>query len=157
MTIAEEMKLKQALTNVRHEALLGLLRTSLIITKLGEKFFSTFKITVSQYNILAILRDYEEGLSQSELSDRQLVNRSNITGLVDRLERRGLVKRYRHPTDRRTYQVRLTDAGRALVAEAEPRYEQRVDEIMASLTKKEAATLVVLLQKVRDALADELD
>ena len=155
MTIAQELKLKQELSSPRHEALLGLLRTAQIVTKIGERFFGEFGITMSQYNILIILRDYPEGLSQSALSERQLVNRSNITGLVDRMEKAGLVERQPHPTDRRSYLVRLTGAGDALVERVEPYYIDEVERVMGSLEEQEARSLARMLEAVRSAVREE--
>ena len=155
MTIAQEMKLKEELSSVREEALLGLLRTAGVVLKLGERFFAPFGITIPQYNILVILRDQEAGLSQVEISERQLVDRSNMTGLIDRLEKRGLVKRTDHPRDRRTYLVKLTPKGRDLVARAREPYHQEVERLMGCLTSAEARAMAAGLEKLRSTLGPQ--
>ena len=86
MKLHQELKLRQPLVSDNHEALLNLVRTSSMLLKLSDRFFSQFGLTDSQFNILMILNDYNsDGLSQQELSNHLIVTKSNMVGLVDRL------------------------------------------------------------------------
>src|SRR6267154_357244 len=79
----------------------------------SQRLFRPLGATGAQYNVLNILVSHPEGLSQRELGDLLVVDRSNVTGLLDRLEKSGLVRRDDHPGDRRVYRVSITPAGRA--------------------------------------------
>src|SRR5512138_2210829 len=68
--------------------------------------FDEYDLTPQQFGLLGFLWQ-EDGLSQAELSARSQIDRTTIGGLIDRLEKEGLVKRYSHPNDRRAYQVCL--------------------------------------------------
>jgi len=70
------------------------------------------ELSVPQCDVLTTLTE-REGVSQQELAQRLYVTKGNISGLLDRLERLGLVERRATPGDRRQYAIALTDAGRA--------------------------------------------
>src|SRR3981081_1362604 len=117
MKLQHELRLRQPLASINHEALLGLVRTSSLMQKLSDRFFSQFGLTDVQFNILMILKEHrKEGLSQQELSEHLIVTKSNVVGLIDRLERSGYVKREAHPSDRRFNQIVLTRKGDQLEA-----------------------------------------
>src|SRR5579863_10596828 len=69
-------------------------------------------VSVPQCDVLTTLTE-REGISQQELAQRLYVTKGNISGLLDRLERLGLVERRATPGDRRQYAIALTEAGRA--------------------------------------------
>ena len=120
MKLQQEFKLKQPLASVNHEALLSLVRTSALMQKLSDRFFSQFGLTDVQFNILMILKEHgDDGLSQQELSEHLIVTKSNVVGLVDRLERSAYVRRGSHPSDRRFNQIMLTPTGAKLESKVE--------------------------------------
>src|SRR4051812_10321241 len=92
----------------RYQALLQLLRTAETLWNSSRLFFERWDLGPSQFNLLNLLIDCPEGLSQTELSRQLITHRSNVTGLVDRLEARGLVRRKASADDRRAYRVVLT-------------------------------------------------
>jgi DNA-binding MarR family transcriptional regulator len=92
----------------------------------------------------------EAGLSQQALADRLGVVPSRVVGLVDGLERRGLVERRRSATDRRSYELRLTGPGRDLMARLREVATAHEREVTAALDADERAQLVALLRKVAD-------
>ena len=102
----------------------------------SARLFRPFGLTGAQYNVLNILSDVPEGLSQRQLGDLLVVDRSNVTGLLDRLEKAGWVQRKDHPEDRRVYRVSLTPAGRALWDKVHPLYLQVANQLTAGLTAK---------------------
>lgn len=150
MKLEKEMKLKQPLASVNHEALLSLVRTSTLMQKLSNRFFSKFDLTDVQFNILMILKDHgEEGLSQQELSEQLVVGKSNVVGLVDRLEKAGYVRRTSHPSDRRFNQIVLAPKGAKLERRVEQTYFQEVDRMMNVLTGSEKRVLIHAMEKIR--------
>src|SRR5205814_2284054 len=93
-----------------------LIRTLGLLERVQQTFFARFGISGSQWGVLRHLHRAEQeglaGLRLTDLSDRLLVRPPSVTGVVDRLERAGLVVREGSPTDQRAKQVALTNAGR---------------------------------------------
>jgi len=126
-----------------------------LLAKAYQRGFAIFKehlteynITPPQFSLMAFLWK-KDGLSQAELSEKSQIDRTTMVGLVDRLEKEGLVKRMPHPEDRRAYRVCLTKNGRSL---EEPlcRIAGRVTETFTSgLSANEVETLRVILDKIR--------
>ena len=102
----------------------------------SQRLFRPHALTGAQYNVLNILAHEPAGISQRELGDRLVVDRSNVTGLLDRLEKNGWVRRDDHPGDRRVYRVSLTPAGRALWQKITPLYLDVVAQITRELPAK---------------------
>lgn len=74
---------------LRYQALLQLLRTADCLWNASRVFFARWELSPSQFNVLNLLSDQPDGLSQIKLGCLLITHRSNVTGLVDRLERRG--------------------------------------------------------------------
>lgn len=100
-----------------------------------------------QFGLLNLLIE-EDGLSQHQLAGPLKVHRNVMVGLVDELERRGLVERRRHPTDRRAHAVHVLPAGRSLHAEAEALVNGFETQLLGGLEPDEAQTFVALLKRV---------
>src|SRR5271157_5418246 len=103
-------------------ALVQLLRAADTLWDASRAFFARWHLSPSQFNVLNLLEGNPSGLSQTELGRQLIMHRSNVTGLVDRLEKRRLVKRQDAADDRRAYRVVLTPDGGRLLAEVLPRY-----------------------------------
>jgi len=132
----------------RYQALIELLRTADTVWDASRVFFGRWDLSPSQFNVLNLLRLNPAGLSQTDLSRQLIMHRSNVTGLVDRLEQRGLVERKDVAADRRAYSVVLTDAGAALLRDILPRYYRGANELWAHVSAKRAAELVGDLRQV---------
>jgi len=81
------------INSLRYNALLQLLRTADSILDASRTFFAPWDLSPSQFNVLNLLYGLPEGVSQTDVGRQLIVHRSNVTGLVDRLEKRGLVRR----------------------------------------------------------------
>lgn len=114
----------------------------------SNRLFRPFGLTGAQYNVLNVLAGRPEGMSQRELSGVLVVDRSNVTGLLDRMEKAGWVKRTDDPADRRVYQVLLTPAGRKLWGKVHTPYLGRVFEVTGGLSAAEVKTGIDLLQRL---------
>ncbi len=155
MALKEELGLKRGFTNTAHEAILNIYFTASIIKKRADAFFVQFGLTDVQFNLMELLRyqsGKEEGLSQSQLSDMMLVNRANITSLVDRMEKAGLVARTAHTNDRRFNIIKLTSKGAKLFAKVEPHYKEQVHKVMVLSSTAEMKRLTKTLEKIRNKL-----
>jgi len=150
MKLERELRLKQPLASTNHEALLSLVRTSSLMQKLSDRFFSRFGLTDVQFNILMILKEHgSAGLSQQELSEHLIVTKSNVVGLIDRLERAGYVRRVAHPSDRRFNQIVLTPKGEKLESKVERSYFKEVDKMMNVLGAAEKKAVIKAMERIR--------
>ncbi|HEX8995852.1 MAG TPA: MarR family transcriptional regulator [Ktedonobacterales bacterium] len=115
--------------------------------RLGEGRMRAWDLSVAQFDVLAQVGAHE-GLTQQELARRLLVTQGNITQLLDKLERRGLIRRC---PDGRINRLVLTDAGRTLRDSVVPGQEQFQAEQFTALTAEEQRTLLRLLGKLQRA------
>jgi DNA-binding MarR family transcriptional regulator len=114
-------------------------------------------LSVIQTRLLGILRDREPTMNQ--LGRHLGLDKSSITGLVDRAQRRGLVTRTVSPTDRRSFQVSITDAGRQLVEQAAAQFAERIERSVAPLPETDRRLLSQLATRIvtEDAHARGVD
>ena len=131
-----------------YRALMELLRTADTLWNASRVFFERWDLSPSQFNVLNLLHLNPDGLSQTDLSRQLIMHRSNLTGLVDRLEKRGLVTRREVAADRRAYSVVLTAAGTRLLGSILPRYYKEAARVWDSLPARRAAELIADLQQV---------
>ena len=131
-----------------YRALMELLRAADTVWNASRMFFERWDLSPSQFNVLNLLHLNPAGLSQTDLSRQLIMHRSNLTGLVDRLEKRGLVARREVAADRRAYSVVLTVAGTRLLGGILPRYYKEAARVWDSLPAKRAAELIADLQQV---------
>lgn len=136
-----------------YEALLQLLRTSESIWNASRVFFGRWDLSPSQFNILNVLRDSPDGVTQIELSRQLIMHRSNVTGMIDRLEQRLLVTRRDNPDDRRAYLVVLTPAAHKLLAEVLPAYHGAAESVFAGFSRKRSQMMTGELAKLEQGVA----
>src|SRR5262245_8919263 len=115
--LQREVKKKHPFTQLEQEASLNLARTADRMQIRFARLFRGHGLTPSQYNILRILRGEGAPLPSLEIAARLVTVVPGITGLIDRLERAGLVERRRCPEDRRVIHVALCDRAAELLAE----------------------------------------
>jgi DNA-binding MarR family transcriptional regulator len=131
-----------ALPGPRYEALVQVLRTADILWNASRAYFARWDLSPSQFNVLKLLADFPQGCAQVELSRQLLMHRSNVTGLVDRLEGRGLVQRRADAEDRRAYLVRITSAGEELLESILPHYYRAAEAVWGDLPLGRAERIV---------------
>ena len=145
----------------RYDALIELLRTAESLWNASRVFFARWDLSPSQFNTLSLLHDVPEGCSQIELSRQLIMHRSNVTGLVDRLEARGLVRRRENPTDRRAFNVAITPAGIKLIRQIQPHYFATAEKIWQQMPLERANQLVAELAGISaragEVIAQESD
>ena len=134
-------------THPGYRVLMELLRTADTVWNASRAFFERWGLSPSQFNVLNLLRLSPAGLSQTDLSRQLIMHRSNLTGLVDRLEQRGLVARREVAGDRRAYSVVLSAAGARLLRGILPQYYEDAAQVWAHLPARRAAALIADLQK----------
>lgn len=154
MSLKEELKLKKSIALPGHEALLNIYYTATAIKKDITESLRKFGLTDVQFNVLILLEHQSDdtgGLSQARLGEMMLVNKANITSLIDRMEKTGYVKRTA-ADDRRYNIIKMTAKGKKLLAKVEPIYSKEVARIMACLNKAEQKKLISNMEKVRNGI-----
>lgn len=133
----------------------NILRTHSSLSPFIDRGLRDLRLTGAQLNTLLVLREAgPAGLPLTEIGQRLVVTKSNVTGLIDRLEREGLVERDNHP-DRRVTLAKLTPRGNALLEAALPRRRQILAELLGGLTAEEKGQLIGLLTKLRRGLREK--
>lgn len=153
--VSKKEVIKKGMT-INREALVSIMKTSNLLVKAAGKFFSNFVITDAQFNILMILKQEPKGINQQELSEKLLVTKSNVVGLIDRMEKSGLVERKKHSTDRRCHTVMLSKLGLEMLAKVEDSYHSEVDRIMSVLDVESKKNLILITKKLETVLMREL-
>jgi DNA-binding MarR family transcriptional regulator len=151
--LARDIKQSKPFFSPPLEVYFNLLRTTDELTRVAIEVLKPFDLTETQYNVLRILRGSgEPGLPCSEIGNRLITHDPDVTRLVDRLERRGLVARARESTDRRVVTVRITPAGLQLLTDcnADQRLAATLSPHFARLSTDDCQTLITLLETLRE-------
>jgi DNA-binding MarR family transcriptional regulator len=107
-----------------------------------------YDLTPPQFALLSFLWQ-QDGLTQAELSEKGQIDRSTIGGLIDRLERNGLLERRQHPQDRRAYRIYLTEQGKEMENTLSACAERSLQRITAGMSEPEVVELRRLLGILR--------
>lgn len=146
---ALQQRLKmRPLDNPVVEGMLNLLVTAAHLTQRAETEYGKFGLTTSTYNVLRILRGSPEGLPRGEIAQRLVDPAPDVTRIIDRLERRGLVRRTRTRTDRRVSLTRITAKGQELVARAEPANAAQHAPLASALSATEWRQLSAFCERI---------
>lgn len=149
-----ELKQKVPFTSREQEAYLSVLRTADALEASVEARLKAFGLTGTQYNTLRILRGAgAEGLPCSEVGERMITRDPDITRLLDRLQRRGLVERTRGKRDRRVVYGKITAAGLKLLHELDEPIERHNREMLRHVGQGKLSQLIDLLELVRSGKA----
>lgn len=110
-------------------------------------------LSLAQYNVLRIVRGAgAEGATCGNVSDNLIRHDPDVTRLVDRLEKRGLIERERDTKDRRVVRARITKAGSALLAELDDPVDELHQRQLGHVGSKRLADLVAVLDEARAKL-----
>jgi len=128
-----------------------------LLERIEQGILAGYGMSHGRFCLLVLLDEAgESGRSPADLAEEAVVTRATITGLVDGLERDGLVQRSANPRDRRALCVRITESGRQRLDEVFPVVLRRVSRVMRTLSESERQTLVELLYRIQQqAKADD--
>jgi DNA-binding MarR family transcriptional regulator len=126
--------------------------TNLLGAEVRQRLKQTADTTLPRFDILAQLERAGGPMSMGDLSRHLMVSNGNVTGLVDRLAREGLVERTPSPSDRRVQMVSLTKDGAAFFATIAGEHRRWIGEMMAGLSDEEMTTLYDLLARLKDSI-----
>lgn len=117
----------------------------------SRELYQRFQITTPQMVCLSVISE-NKGITLSKLADSVSLCASTVTGIVDRLELRGLARRRRGASDRRKITLMITAAGRQLIAAAPPLLQDKFSERLRALPELEQATLALSLERIVDMM-----
>ncbi len=147
--LQNELKKKRPFESPEQEAALNVLRTNDQLQNRFLRLFREYGVTPSQYNILRILRGEGKPMPSLEIGERMIQVVPAMTGLIDRLEKQGLVRRERCLEDRRVIYIVLTEEGEQLLAKLDEPVAELHRALLGHLSKSELAELSRLLEKAR--------
>jgi DNA-binding MarR family transcriptional regulator len=131
----------------------GLAQLSFLVHRMLERRAAEHDLSIIQTRLLGVLRDRRPTIN--ELGSLLGLDKSSVSGLVERAERRGLVARAPSPADGRSVLVSLTEAGRALVNDAAARFGADVSAVLEHLPASDRRTLTGLVSRLLVAQAAE--
>jgi DNA-binding MarR family transcriptional regulator len=133
------------------ESVMNIIRTAdLLFDRIGY-LLRPLGVSSAGGLVLGLLRDHGP-MAPSAIGDRLIVTRATVTGLVDSLERRGLVRRTAHPTDRRSLIVEITPQGLSVLAKARQSVHRQERDWMSSLSETELQKLIAMLHRIQKEL-----
>jgi DNA-binding MarR family transcriptional regulator len=150
--LQREIQQRRPFRSTGQEAFLALLRTADLIRRRVAGVVESQGLTVQQFNVLRILRGAgDEGLPTLVVADRMIEQTPGITRLLDRLEKKALVRRQRCPRDRRQHLCWITPKGLALLDQLNAPVESASEACLAGLNRAEQTRLIRLLETIRSA------
>jgi DNA-binding MarR family transcriptional regulator len=134
---------------LEEDAYVSLLRTADLLSRKVEKVLRVAEVSPTQYNVLRILRGSPQGLRCREIGSRMITRDPDITRLLDRLEKRGLVARGREATDRRIVLTRITPQGLRLLGRLDAPVTETHRSQLGHLGRQRLHSLLNLLETAR--------
>lgn len=147
--IEEELQQSKPFESESERAIVNMYYTSLWLNDQMKSFFKIFDTTPKQYNILRILNGYGEPMTTSLIRERMIERGSDITRIIDRMRKKGLLTQEVNSTDRRLVDIQITELGIELLKQVDSNPVQ-IDSIMSNLSIAECQLLGQLLNKLRN-------
>ena len=150
-TLRTELQQRKPFSSLEQEASLSIARTEAALREPLEELLKGAGVSLTQYNVLRILRGAgPEGLTRNEISDRLINRMPDVTRLLDRMEEAGWVSRVREMEDRRCVATHLTRSGRTLVDSLDVPVQDEHERRLGHLTRTQLRSLIELLALARE-------
>ena len=128
----------------------NLVRTAaLLIAEIERRSREAADLSASAFQTLAILDGADGPLTGRAIAEQLLVTSASMTSLLDTLERRGLIERHRHPTDRRMVQILLTAQARRIVDQVLPAIQATITRALVGVPEPERQQLITSLTTIQ--------
>jgi len=155
VAVGEEIHQFKPFASIEEELLVSLLRTTDLLQEQFEQMIRPFNISMTQYNVLRILRGAEpDGRTCGEIGERMIAREPDVTRLLERMEKAGLIKRTRDSSDRRVVLTRITSCGLKLLEEMEPKL-RKIDGLLKPMGERKIEAMLGLLDEVREHVRHE--
>ena len=142
-------KNKQRVGCAEEAVFLDLLRTTDMLSRGLVQVLKVEDLSSTQYNVLRILRGAREGLACGEIASRMITRDPDVTRLLDRLEKRGLISRCRETEDRRTVRARIAPEGLTVLARLDETVQAAHRQQLGHLGRERRLALTELLRLSR--------
>lgn len=150
--LQEEIAQRRPFDSLEQAAYLSMQRTANLLVQGFTELLRPRGLTATQYNVLRILRGASRPLTCSEVGGRMIAHDPDVTRLLDRLEKQGLVRRERSSEDRRVVVTEITAEGRRLVDDLDQPVARLHEEQLGHMGDRKLRTLVSLLGEAREQL-----
>ena len=153
-TLQAEMRQGRPFASLNQEATVALLRTASVITRAFVRLVEPSGLSWAQYNALRIVRGAgRAGIPTLAIRERMIDEGTTITRLLDKLEAAGLISRERSEPDRRQVMCHVTELGRRLLNQLDPKVDALDEAAVGFLAPGRLETLVRTLDEIRRANA----
>jgi DNA-binding MarR family transcriptional regulator len=139
-------------TEIDQDAYNAIIATSKVIRRVALRLFVEQGITEPQFQALMLLVENGSMLMR-KMSDEMLVTPANVTGIMDRLEEKSLVRRTAGKGDRRATIIEITPEGKALYERVAIKKAEMLQKALATFSKDELMTLNNLLEKFQGKMS----
>ena len=126
--------------------------SNIIVKEIRNRFRSEFDVTLPRFDLMSALDRCPAGLTMGELSKQLLVSNGNVTGVVERLQNEGLVKRWALPTDKRVFSVGLTAKGKSSFKKMARVHEEWINEIFGDIEDSDLDIITEQMDALRASL-----
>lgn len=140
----------------RYTAWFLISQTRAAMTRVSEKELAKVGLTPEKAKVLWLCNDYPPPLTPAEISRLMFRKSHSVAGLIDRMERDGLVRRIPKRKGHPFTEIQLTEKGREMVTPAKDVIVRLIAEIMSPLTDEEVDQLQEVLTKVRGSILERL-
>jgi len=154
-SIFQPMRTIQPSSDVQTEIVTNLREAFAELRCLGSERMHRADISMTHFHLLSMLERHGS-ITMSRIAEVLDVSVSNATGLIDRIEERGLVERVRVPSDRRAVHVQLTDEGQAKLREIELFKEDMIHAVLARLDERQLRRAAQAMADLRGAVVEAI-
>jgi DNA-binding MarR family transcriptional regulator len=147
--VGEELHQTKPFATIEEELLASMLRTANVLQERFEQAVRPFNLSLTQYNVLRILRGAEpRGRTCGEIGERMIAREPDVTRLLTRMENAGLIRRTRDGEDRRVVMTRIAPRGLKLLDEIEPHLRE-IGGLLRPIGERKIEKMLRLLDEVR--------
>lgn len=153
-TLASEIKKREPFASVEQEAMLAIMRTSDLLENRMARLLREFGLTMTQYNVLRILRGEGKPMPCLEVADRMIQVAPAITRVVDQLLTMEMITKTQSDTDRRVFTIELKPKALRLLANLDKPILQLHESLMRGVKKTDLKALIQTLAEIRSVAVD---
>lgn len=134
MSIFRELGVREGKDRVNEEVIYNIAKACMVIDNVISRFLSKYDLSPAKFNILLMVKHVgkDRGISQNEISKLLLVTTSNITRMIDKLEKNKYVERISQKGDRRVNLIKITKKGSDLLDRIWPNYKEKIDKLIGN-------------------------
>jgi len=148
----EDVELKALSDTQLHSVYPNVMWTASNLKRVVRHVFKPYVIAEVHYVLLVFLRQTKKAYTQNELSELLVLDKSSITGIVDKLERLDYLARLRVHGDRRKYHLAITEAGKVAIKEYETMFVENLSPMLEGISREDVDVYVKVAKKMRENL-----